>query len=89
MNEMSMIAYYHYIKPSEFINLPVLPRHPDIIYPHNRHVCNLTSFAIDGHEIGADTNGVWDPNRYITVMLCLFVCLLVSVMVYHYYLIIL
>lgn len=62
INEMSMLGYYHHIRPNEFKLFPVLPQHE---YVKNRHICNLTSFAIGGHEVGGNTaNGVWDPNSW-------------------------
>lgn len=62
INEMSMLAYYHSIKPDEFALLPVVPVHD---YMMNRHVCNMSSFGPGGSEVGPATGlGIWDPNSW-------------------------
>lgn len=62
INEMSMLAHYHNIRPREFQIFPVIPVHE---YVPSRHICNLTSFAPGGHEVGPATlEGVWDPNSW-------------------------
>ena len=62
VNEMSMLAYYHHLRPEEFFLLPVVPIHN---YNLNRHVCNMSSFGPLGSEIPAPTiDGIWDPNSW-------------------------
>eukprot|EP01038_Epipyxis_sp_PR26KG_P006234 gene6234-8589_t len=62
VNEMSMLAYYHYIKPNSFQLFPVVPSYD---YPRNRHLCNMSAFSPHGHEVGPATlDGIWDPNSW-------------------------
>lgn len=62
VNEMSMLAYYHHIRPEDFYLLPVVPRHDYLL---NKYVCNMSDFGPDGKEIPMNTfDGVWDPNSW-------------------------
>jgi hypothetical protein len=62
INEMSMLGHYHHILPNELKLFPLLPSHNFI---KNKHICNLTSFAVGGEEVGPATgSGVWDPNSW-------------------------
>lgn len=62
VNEMSMLAYYHNIKPKEFYLFPVVPPHQ---YMYNRHTINMARFAPGGSDVGPPTgDGVWDPNSW-------------------------
>jgi hypothetical protein len=62
INEMSMLAYYHYLFPKDFLLFPVTPL---FNYVLNRHICNLSEFGPDGREAGEATgNGIWDPNSW-------------------------
>uniref|UniRef100_A0A7S3HGP5 Uncharacterized protein n=1 Tax=Spumella elongata TaxID=89044 RepID=A0A7S3HGP5_9STRA len=62
VNEMSMLAYYHEIKPIQFKIFPVVPAYP---YMLNRHVINMSHFGPGGEQVGPATgHGVWDPNSW-------------------------
>ena len=59
INEMSMLAYYHHIRPENFFLFPVVPKYE---YYLNRHVCNMSEFGPEGREVGPPTGeGIWDP----------------------------
>ena len=62
VNEMTMLGYYHFLYPTEFLLLPVLPRHDYLLH---KFWSNLTTFAIGGDEVGPDTGpGIWDGASY-------------------------
>ena len=63
VNEMSMLGYYHLLHPTEFLLLPVLPKHD---YHLSQHGSNLTLFAIGGGKVGPGTGvgGIWDGASY-------------------------
>ena len=62
INEMSMLAYYHELFPTDFHLLPVIPTHPYVL---NKYICNLTDFSPIGAYIPAPTGeGIWDPNSW-------------------------
>lgn len=59
INEMSMMAFYHSIKPDVFHLLPVLPR------LHNDVPQFLRDFGTGGAMVGRATlSGVWDANSW-------------------------
>ena len=62
VNEMSMLAFYHEIRPEEFKIFPVVPAHE---YMLNRYVINMSTFGPHGPQVGPPTgHGVWDPNSW-------------------------
>ena len=62
VNEMSMLAYYHHIRPKEFFLFPVVPKYE---YAYNRHTINMARFAPGGSDVGPETDaGIWDPNSW-------------------------
>jgi len=62
INEMSMLAYYHHLYPSQFILLQIVPHQEFIL---NRYVCNMSEFGPGGKSVGPETNeGIWDPNSW-------------------------
>ena len=63
INEMSMLAYYNKYAFRELKLFPVVPYYPE--YVTGRFVCNLSSFAPGGGQVGPDTlGGIWDPNSW-------------------------
>jgi hypothetical protein len=48
INEMSMLAYYHEIRPEELFLLPVVPLHK---FNLNQYVCNMSNFGPGGPEV--------------------------------------
>ena len=62
INEMSMLAYYHFLYPEKFLLLPVVPTHDYFLH---KLWSNLTAFSPIGHEVGPLTGiGIWDPNSW-------------------------
>jgi hypothetical protein len=71
VNEMSMLAFYHHIRPAEFLNFPVVPVHNYVL---NRHVVNMSDFGPGGTEVGIPTGvGIWDPNSWVRTIDCVIV----------------
>ena len=59
---MSMLAYYHYLYPKDFLLFPVAPEYKYIL---NRHICNIAEYGPDGKQSGEATGrGIWDPNSW-------------------------
>ena len=62
INEMSMLAYYHYLEPTSFYLFPVVPHYPYVL---NKHIANLTDFGPYGRQVPGPTGeGIWDPNSW-------------------------
>ena len=62
VNEMTMLAYYRSLYPSQFKLLPVLKEYP---YKTNRHTRNLNAWKPSGENTGGFTgDGVWDPGSW-------------------------
>ena len=62
INEMSMLSYYHFLHPKDFLLLPVVPERE---YRKNKYIADISSFAPNGMHVGPATGaGVWDPNSW-------------------------
>lgn len=61
INEMSMLAYYHHIKPDVFKLFPVVPVHD---YNLNKYVCNMSEFGPGGSD-----NILYDILCYISYII--------------------
>lgn len=62
VNEMSMLAYYHELYPTEFKLLPVVPKQTYIL---NRYVIDMAIYSPGGKEVGPPTgSGIWDSNSW-------------------------
>eukprot|EP01039_Chlorochromonas_danica_P005710 gene5710-6294_t len=62
INEMSMLAYFHELRPEVLRLLPVVPA---IKYFHNRNIPDAGPFSPGGSEIVSATGkGIWDPGSW-------------------------
>jgi len=74
VNEMTVMAYYHYIKePGKFALLPVVPPFP---YQKNRYTFNMSHYAPNGEMTGAslyvlDREKAFDPTQSPTPVMAL------------------
>jgi hypothetical protein len=62
VNEMSMLAFYHYLFPEKLIDFPVIPSSNT---PVSQFFANISGYAPGGNLVGKETgHGIWDPNSY-------------------------
>jgi hypothetical protein len=62
INEMSMLAFYHHVRPTEFKLFPVVPTFEYVL---NKYVMNMSLFGPGGSDVGPATgHGIWDPNSW-------------------------
>lgn len=62
INEMSMMAFYHFLHPKNFTFFPVVPTY-DYVTPHER--TNISDFSPNGQRVGPPTGqGIWDSGSW-------------------------
>lgn len=63
INEMTMLAHYEHLFPTEMVNLPVIPFHQDS--PRRRPFADVRMFARGGSQVGTwSSDFVWDGGSW-------------------------
>lgn len=62
VNEMSMMAFYHFSHPTDFTFFPVVPSYNYVKWNHHT---NIVDFSPHGQRVGPPTGqGIWDPGSW-------------------------